>query len=61
MNGTTATIALGGANRHKQESRLMKLAVVAAGRWFVGERKVSRCRRTRDRYLVCKRFASRRA
>ena len=32
MNGTTATIALGGAYRHNLERRLIKLAVVAAGR-----------------------------
>ena len=56
MKGTMAMMAAGGPNRHSRERRLMKLALVVAGRWFVGDRKVSRWRSTRERYLLCSSF-----
>lgn len=55
MNGTIAIIAAGGANSERRERRLMKDAMVAAGMWFVGERKMSRCRRKRLRCLLWRR------
>lgn len=52
MKGTIATIAAGGAKSDNLDSLLMKEAMVAAGKWFVGARKTSRCRRKRERYLL---------
>lgn len=61
MKGMVAIIAAGGAKSASRERRLMKEAIVAAGRWFVGAKNVSRWRRKRERYLLCKMSLSRRA
>ena len=58
MYGMIATMADGGAKRQSRDKRLMKLAMVVAGRWLVGDKKVSRCRKTRDRYLLCSKSLS---
>lgn len=59
MKGMMATIAEGGAKRHNLLNRLMKDAIIAEERWFCGERKVSRWRSTRERYLEWSSWASR--